>query len=258
MNKFISLISLPGKNKIFSFLAILSTLLLSTALLADEQSQQPGADEGQPPSNQSQESNQGFRVTGSYSNIYKATGVIGTTVKNKQDKKLGEISDLVIDKSGQVKYAVLTHGETLGVGGKKTAISWDLIQFSSDGKKYSLVLDATPEELENAPSFNKDNWPANAQVTDTSSLQGQQQSSDSSSTDQDSTSKGSQSQQGGNGNGANRTVTVQEGDTLADIAHHAYGDASKWRLIYNANKDKIKDPKDLLVGTKLTIPSPNE
>lgn len=52
----------------------------------------------------------------------------------------------------------------------------------------------------------------------------------------------------------NRSYTVQKGDTLSEIAKKYYGDANKWRTIYNANKSKISDPKKLKVGTKLIIP----
>ncbi len=51
-----------------------------------------------------------------------------------------------------------------------------------------------------------------------------------------------------------RSYTVQKGDTLSEIAQKYYGDANKWRTIYNANKSKISDPKKLKVGTKLVIP----
>lgn len=34
--------------------------------------------------------------------------------------------------------------------------------------------------------------------------------------------------------------TVVRGDTLSDIADHYYGDASKWKVIYNANRDTIE------------------
>lgn len=55
-----------------------------------------------------------------------------------------------------------------------------------------------------------------------------------------------------------KTVTVQGGDSLSIIAERVYGDPDKWRLIYEANQDKIKNPNQLLVGTKLTIPIPKE
>jgi len=42
--------------------------------------------------------------------------------------------------------------------------------------------------------------------------------------------------------GPGRSYTVQKGDTLSQIAEHFYGSASKWRVIYEANRDLIKDP----------------
>lgn len=51
-----------------------------------------------------------------------------------------------------------------------------------------------------------------------------------------------------------RTHTIRKGDTLSEIAERYYGDASKWQRIYQANKGKIKDPKKLQPGTKITIP----
>lgn len=55
---------------------------------------------------------------------------------------------------------------------------------------------------------------------------------------------------------APKTVLVQPGDTLSLIAERAYGDPTQWRLIYEANQDKIKDPDVITVGMKLTLPSP--
>ena len=51
-----------------------------------------------------------------------------------------------------------------------------------------------------------------------------------------------------------RTYTVVRGDCLYSIANHFYGDGSKYTIIYNANKDKIKDPSLIYVGQVLTIP----
>lgn len=50
------------------------------------------------------------------------------------------------------------------------------------------------------------------------------------------------------------TYTVAKGDSLSKIAKHFYGSPNKWRLIYEANKDKIKDPNKLKVGLVLEIP----
>lgn len=52
-----------------------------------------------------------------------------------------------------------------------------------------------------------------------------------------------------------RTVTVKAGDSLSKIAKHELGDANKWKAIYEANKDKIKDPDLIHPGQVLDIPS---
>lgn len=48
--------------------------------------------------------------------------------------------------------------------------------------------------------------------------------------------------------------TVTKGDNLSKIAKQYLGSASRWREIYNANKDKIKNPNLIYVGQTLTIP----
>ena len=53
---------------------------------------------------------------------------------------------------------------------------------------------------------------------------------------------------------ARKTYTVQKGDTLSKIAEHHYGSARKWRAIYDANRDLIKDPDLIFPGQTLTIP----
>lgn len=58
----------------------------------------------------------------------------------------------------------------------------------------------------------------------------------------------------GDGSATPVTVTVQPGDTLSHIAHRVYGKARHWNLIFEANKDQLKDPGDVKVGQKLKIP----
>lgn len=47
---------------------------------------------------------------------------------------------------------------------------------------------------------------------------------------------------------------VRANDTLSTIAAAVYNDASKWKLIYNANRDTIPDSDKLRVGQALIIP----
>lgn len=51
------------------------------------------------------------------------------------------------------------------------------------------------------------------------------------------------------------TYTVQKDDTLQKIAKKYYGTYSAWLKIYNANKEKIKNPNVVRPGTVLTLPA---
>ncbi|MDD5454703.1 MAG: OmpA family protein [Candidatus Ratteibacteria bacterium] len=51
-----------------------------------------------------------------------------------------------------------------------------------------------------------------------------------------------------------KEYVVKKGDTLSKIAHKQLGKASRWKYIYELNKDRIKDPNKLKVGQKIIIP----
>jgi nucleoid-associated protein YgaU len=47
---------------------------------------------------------------------------------------------------------------------------------------------------------------------------------------------------------------VRRGDTLSEISQTYYGSSAKWRKIFDANKEAIKNPDRLSLGQKLIIP----
>jgi nucleoid-associated protein YgaU len=51
-----------------------------------------------------------------------------------------------------------------------------------------------------------------------------------------------------------RTYVVVSGDSLSKIAKREYNDAEKWRAIYDANRDIIKDPNLIHPGQTLRLP----
>ncbi|MGH6811830.1 MAG: PRC-barrel domain-containing protein [Methylocella sp.] len=83
------------------------------------------------------------------SDIYKAD-----VYDNAQDK-IGTVSDLIMDKNGNVTKAVVSVGGFLGVGKKDVAVPFkDLKVASRDGKDW-LVLDQSQSDLKMAPAFHK-------------------------------------------------------------------------------------------------------
>jgi hypothetical protein len=84
--------------------------------------------------------------------------VIGSNVVNAQNESLGKIEDLVLDAgAGRIAYAVLSFGGFLGMGDKYFAIPWNAFHFNLTEKRATLNVDK--KLLENAPGFDKDNWP---------------------------------------------------------------------------------------------------
>ena len=59
----------------------------------------------------------------------------------------------------------------------------------------------------------------------------------------------------GGGEAESQFYTVKKGDTLSRIAKEMYGDASKYPVIFEANKPMLKDPDKIYPGQVLRIPA---
>jgi nucleoid-associated protein YgaU len=54
---------------------------------------------------------------------------------------------------------------------------------------------------------------------------------------------------------ATEYYVIKSGDTLSKIAGQYYGDAGKYQLIFEANREVIKNPDLIFPGQKIRIPS---
>ena len=84
--------------------------------------------------------------------------LVGNDVYNPKDEKLGDIKEIMLDlRNGTVAYAVLSFGGFLGMGEKLFAVPWHALTLDTKNKRF--VLNVEKDRLENAPGFDKDNWP---------------------------------------------------------------------------------------------------
>lgn len=91
-----------------------------------------------------------------------ASTLIGDDVKNPEGEDLGKIEEIMIDvDNGRVAYAVLSFGGFLGIGNKLFAVPWSAMAL--DVEDEAFVLDVDKETLEEAPGFDKDDWPSSVQ-----------------------------------------------------------------------------------------------
>jgi sporulation protein YlmC with PRC-barrel domain len=94
--------------------------------------------------------------------VLSASKLIGNKVINREGEQLGNIKDLMIDlDDAQIAYAVLSFGGFLGLGDKLFAIPLEALILR--GKDHTVILDVDKEVLKNAPGFDKDQWPDDAQ-----------------------------------------------------------------------------------------------
>ena len=93
--------------------------------------------------------------------VLSATKIIGNKIVSREGEQLGNIKDLTIDlDDAQIAYAVLSFGGFLGLGDKLFAIPLEALLFIDD---HTMILDVDKEVLKNAPGFDKDRWPDDAQ-----------------------------------------------------------------------------------------------
>lgn len=91
--------------------------------------------------------------------VLSATTMIGDAVRNPKGESLGKIEEIMIDRhTGNVAYAVLSFGGIMGVGDKLFAVPWEAL--SVDTSEHEFVIDVDKERLENAPGFDKNDWPS--------------------------------------------------------------------------------------------------
>lgn len=81
------------------------------------------------------------------------SSLIGAEVKNTADEGIGSVSDLIIDRNGQVLAIVVGVGGFLGMGEKNVAVGWDEVTISGTADKQELRTDMTREELQSASEF---------------------------------------------------------------------------------------------------------
>ena len=79
--------------------------------------------------------------------------ILGKNVISPTGEDMGRIVDIMVDRSGQVRAAIIDFGGFLGVGTRKIAVDWRLICFPSDGKMDNVMVDLTSNQLRVSPVF---------------------------------------------------------------------------------------------------------
>jgi hypothetical protein len=86
-----------------------------------------------------------------------AHGVLGRDVRSTTDEDMGHIVDVIVDRAGMVRAAVIDFGGFLGVGSRRIVVDWNALHFGRIANKSdSITLELTKEQVTAAPEYKED------------------------------------------------------------------------------------------------------
>jgi len=77
-------------------------------------------------------------------------------VYDPNNNKIGEVMDVLVDKSGRINTLIVGVGGFLGAGEKDVAVPFEAVEATMKNKKMYLVMNATKDGLKSAPGFKYD------------------------------------------------------------------------------------------------------
>jgi len=86
-----------------------------------------------------------------------AHGVLGRDVRSAANEDMGKIVDVIVDRTGTVRAAVIDFGGFLGVGSRKIVVDWNALRFGRVADKSdSVSLELTKDQVKAAPEYKED------------------------------------------------------------------------------------------------------
>ncbi len=88
---------------------------------------------------------------------HRVSRIIGANIRNNQNDSVGEVEDLIMDRQGNVKAAIISVGGFLGIGERWVAVNYDSLNMMQDGNAWRVVLNTTRDQMKTAPEFKYEN-----------------------------------------------------------------------------------------------------
>jgi PRC-barrel domain protein len=81
-------------------------------------------------------------------------GILGRKVVSVAGEDMGRVIDVVVDRAGQARAAVIDFGGFLGVGNRKVAVDWNALHFAPTGSRDDrIMLALTRDQVKDAPEY---------------------------------------------------------------------------------------------------------
>ena len=86
-------------------------------------------------------------------NKHEVEGILGREVRSVADENMGRIVDVLVDRTGQVRAAIIDFGGFLGVGSRKIAVDWGVLNFTPTEKRDVVTIELTRDQVKTAPEY---------------------------------------------------------------------------------------------------------
>lgn len=83
------------------------------------------------------------------------SGILGKDVQSAAKEDMGHIIDIIVDRAGATRAAIIDFGGFLGVGSRKIAVDWNALHFGMLKGKEQITLDLTKDQVKAAPEFHE-------------------------------------------------------------------------------------------------------
>ena len=86
---------------------------------------------------------------------HEVEGILGREVRSSSaDENMGRIVDVLVDRSGLVRAAIIDFGGFLGVGSRKIAVDWSALHFPAPAKpEPPIKLELNRDQVNAAPAY---------------------------------------------------------------------------------------------------------
>jgi sporulation protein YlmC with PRC-barrel domain len=89
-------------------------------------------------------------------NAMTVTNYYKQNVYDPSDAKIGEITDVLVDKDGKIEAFMVSVGGFLGVGEKDVAVPFSAVHGTEKNGKWYLTMNATKDSLKSARGYKFD------------------------------------------------------------------------------------------------------
>jgi sporulation protein YlmC with PRC-barrel domain len=112
-----------------------ATALLTTALMTGVASAQTASPKAEPSNTSAAMHKEGE---------WRASKLVGVNVYNEANEKIGDINELILDKSGKVENVILGVGGFLGMGEHYVAVAFDKLKWVNEPVRSSVSSSTAP------------------------------------------------------------------------------------------------------------------